>query len=271
MYTLCRMKFVANLILNFLFIPLFLAAVLASSFKFQLLKPDFWQNAFRTNNVYTNLALALKSTAEQETVKKGGSLREARVLTDLITPDNLQDFIERNIKNLLDFANGTVKDAVVYVPIKILPKGMLPASLGKITENTPLAVLLAEFHILGIREAEIELFSRTGQAVGYLLTLDAAGIALVLIGFFFLTDKGKRFTAPAIAFTSAGFLTLTASSLGYVVRRDMLNSWVEGSDPVRAILSSFLPCVLDGVLKVWIGFGAFAFAAGIMLLFFKRK
>lgn len=265
------MKFTANLILVLFIIPLFIIGILLSSVKFQLLAPSFWQTTFRSNNVYTNLANVLKDTAEQQTVKDGGSLQEARILTNLITPSNLQDLIEKNVKNILDFANGKTKEAVVYIPIKVLPKGLLPTNLGKIKENTSLTTLLEEFHVQGIQEQQVNNFSKTGQTVTFLLTIDIALLVVSLIGFFFLTDKGKRFAAPGVMFILTGVLILAITLFGYAVRGSMLTDWVKGTEPSQHILAPFAPYVLEGILKVWLIFGIFAILMGIVLIFLKKK
>lgn len=265
------MKYTARTILGFLLIPLLLIGVILSTVRFQLLEPTFWQKTFRNNNVYSNLATVLKDTAEKQTVSEGGSLQEARVLTNLITPANLQDFIEKNLNNLLNYANGKTKEAVVYIPLKIIPKGLLPTNLGKVSENTPLPVLLSEFHIVGVQKAQIETFARTGQAIGYLLALDTALILLILLGLFMLADKDKRFTAPAVAFIVAGVFALVLSLLGFIIRGSMFTDWVKGTEPSQHILAPFAPYILGEIIKVWAIAGAFALLAGIVLIFLKKK
>lgn len=265
------MKFTAKLILILLVIPLFLIGVLLASVRFQLLSPDFWQTTFRTNNVYSTLATALKNTAEQETVKKGGSLQEARILTSLITPGILQDLLEKNIVNFLNFANGKAREAIIYIPIKALPKSLLPTNLGKITENTPLTILLDVLHIERIQESQIESLSKTGQTVTLFLILDLVVLLLILIGIFLLTDKGKRYIPPALAFIIAGIIVQVLALLGYIVRTSMFTDWVKSTEPSQIILAPFAPYVLGEIVKVWAIIGAFAIVGGIVLIFFKRK
>ncbi|HKC04325.1 MAG TPA: hypothetical protein VKC54_00415 [Patescibacteria group bacterium] len=265
------MKFTARTILGFLLIPLLLIALILSTIRFQVLSPLFWQNTLRNNNVYTNLASVLKTAAEEKTVKEGGSLKEVKVLTNLITPANLQEFIEKNVKNLLDFANGKTKEAMVFVPVKILPNGLLPPNLGKITENTPLATLLTEFNVQGIKQTQIENFAKTGQSVDYLLALDIALIALILIGIFVLTDKSKRFIAPAVVFILWGIIILVLSQLWFISRTNILADWAKSVNLTQIILSPFAPYVLDEILKTWTLVGIFAIVTGIVLIFLKKK
>lgn len=265
------MKFTAKLILILLVIPLLVIGVFLTSVRFQILDPNFWQTTFRTNNVYSTLAAVLKNTAEQQTLKKGGSLSEAKVLTNLITPVNLQDLLEKNITNFLSFANGKSREMMVYIPIKVLPRSLLPENLGKVTENTPLTILLDLLHIEGIQETQIESLSKTGQTVTYFLILDLAVLVLVLIGIFFLTDKGKRYIPPALAFIIAGIIVQVLALLGYIVRTGMFTDWVKSAEPSQIILAPFAPYVLEEIVKVWAIIGAFAISGGIVLIFFKKK
>lgn len=266
-----NMRFLGKFILIVLFVPLFLLAILTITVKFQLLRPDFWQTTFRANDVYTKLSVAFKNIAETQTVKEGGSLSDARVLTNLITPANLQDFLEKNFKSILDFVNGKVKEAAIYIPIRILPSGFIPKNFGKISENTPLTVLLSEFNVQGIQKAQIDALSHVGLWSTYLLTLDVAIVALISLGLFLLVEKGKRFVAPGLAFILAGFITLAVTLLGFVIRGSMLSDWVKSKEPVQIILSPFAPYVLGEILKVWLYIGSFAILIGIVLLFLRRK
>jgi len=252
-------------------VPLFLIGVVLSSIRFQLLSPSFWETTFRSNNIYTNLSAAIKTTAEQKTVKDGGSLKEVKVLTNLITPANLQYFLEKNIKNILDFANGKAKEAVVYIPIKILPRGLLPTNFGKITENTPLTTLLTEFHVQGVQPAQIQSISKFGQTVSYLLALDVALFVLVLIGLILLADSGKHFVAPGVGLIIGGVAALAFSLLGFVIRTSMLTDWVKSTEPSQIILAPFAPYLLAEIIKIWTTAGALAVLAGGVLIFFKKK
>ena len=265
------MKTAAKLTLTFLIIPLILVGIILASLHFQLLEPNFWKNTLRTNNVYTNLATVLKKTAEAQTTTEGGNLGDARVLINLITPANLQDILEKNITNILNFANGKVQEAIVYIPIKILPKGLLPPNLGKITENTPLAILLDILRIEGFQETQIESLSRTGQTVTYFLILDLVILLLILIGIYFLTDKGKRYIPPAIAFIIAGIVVQVLALFGYIIRTSMFTGWVKSNEPVQAILAPFVPYILGEIVKVWVIIGAFVIVGGVVFLFFRKR
>src|SRR3989344_7248141 len=110
------MKFVTKLFLIILFIPLCLAAVLVATVKFQFLDTNFWKTNFKNNNVYTNLSVVLKTVAENQTEKGGGDKNNIEMLTNIVTPEILQDFITRNLGNVLGFANGKREKLLIYIP-----------------------------------------------------------------------------------------------------------------------------------------------------------
>lgn len=108
------MKSIAKLILIILLVPISLVAVIASTVKFQLLEPKFWQDVFKSNNVYINLSKDLKVYTEDQIIKGGGKKSDLESLTNVITPDIIEDFTVRNLDNFLGFANGKKKELLVY-------------------------------------------------------------------------------------------------------------------------------------------------------------
>jgi len=265
------MKFTAKLILVLLFLPLFLAALLTATLKYQLLNPVFWTESFETNGVYPNLAGALKEQAERQTLEEGGSLQEARVLTGLLTAENLKDFIEKNITYILDYVNGKAPEIVVYIPLDKVPKGLLPRNLGKISETMPLETLLQEFSVKGIQKSQIENVSLTGARTFQFLIGDLLLIALILTLMYLLTGKGSRLIAPGTAFILSGIVVLLATGFGFVIRGSMLTDWAKGNEPSQLILATFAPYVLREILVFWLYFGAGAVLTGVALILFRRS
>lgn len=100
------MKTFASILLVIFFIPLLLISVVSYTLKFQLLDYNFWQSTFQKNNVYQNLASESKGSFESQINSEGGNKNDIQVLTDLITPDNTKDVVDKNLQNFLSFANG---------------------------------------------------------------------------------------------------------------------------------------------------------------------
>ena len=95
------MKILIQIPLVVLLITFLLMGILTVSVKVLLLSPSFWQKSFETHNVYGTLAEKLRTQLEDKTVKEGGRRTDAVTLTQLITPENLKSFINRNVTNIL--------------------------------------------------------------------------------------------------------------------------------------------------------------------------
>lgn len=253
------MKTVASFILVIIFIPLFLIGIIAATSKFSLLNPVFWQRTFDTHNVYSDLAVNLKIMAEDKTVRDGGSRVDAKVLTDLITPLNLKDFIDRNLSNLLTFAGGQSQELFVYIPYKIIAKDLLPKSISNNPEEMTIENFLAKFNFTQINASQIRNISRVGIGLTYVLVLDGALLVLSLILLVLLAGSGKRLIGPATAFILSGSFTILLAE----VVMNLKNVRQE----VISIIASSLALELS---KAWLFAGISFVLLGIVLLFLRK-
>lgn len=265
------MKFTAQLILIILFIPIFLLSVFSATVRFQFLKPNFWLTSFEKNNVYTGLALTLQNATENQIETEGGSRTEVKVLTGLITPENLKETIEKNLTNILNFANGKSGELVFYIPIQKIPKSLLPNNIGLLSEEMTAETLLQKFNVQGINKSQIETLKRVGMQSNYFFILNISVAILILIVLAVLVAKGGKFVAPAMALLPSGIITLLIVGLGYVIRMSMTTDWVKSSEPSQNILSTFAPYILQEVLHLWLYIGIGAIIIGIVLLFIKKR
>lgn len=265
------MKIAVSILLIILFVPLFLIGLLSATVKFQLISSDFWLTTFEKNNIYTRMAQKIKETAESNLVSDGGSLKEAKVLTDLITPANVKDLVSNNLINLFGFMNGKTGTLNVYVPIGKFPKGLLPASVAGKSEVIPIDSLLSEFNVKGIGEAQIQALGQSGLWIGRIFVVDLVLIVGILFLLYLLTGPGKRFWNIGQGLLLSGFLVLGGFGFLVVVRGSMLTDWTKGSEPSQLILSTFLPYLLKDVLIVWLGVGVFLVIVGISLFFVKKR
>lgn len=264
------MKLVAKLFLIILFVPLSLAVILIATIKLQLLDSSFWKETLKNNNVYTNLSVILKTRIDTQTEKGGGKKSDLAVLTDIITPDIVEDFISRNLDNFLGFANGKRKELLVYLPINKIPKELAPTSIGLSAEELPLTALLSKFNITIGEDLPISQIAYTGMAANYLLVGLSALSLLCLFLLFVLTDKEKKFVTPSIALTLSGLLLLATVLFGYIIRESMLTDWVKGTEPSQIILATFAPYILEEILRIWAIVGVTLLIIGIILSFLKK-
>lgn len=264
------MRVVGSIILTLLTILLFLIGLLVFTLKFQLLQPKFWESALEKNNTYASLTTVLKKSIEEKTVKGGGSLSEIKLITDLATRENVGDFINRNLENVLNYANGKAGDLLVYIPISRTPKGFLPATFANLPEMMSLTALLTKLNVVGFTPEQIQYISLLGIGTTYLLILDLALAVIFLIFLLLLVKKGSRFIAPGLAFIFTGLIVVGVSVAGMAIKTQMVKDLVLRSSAAEVILWTVAPPVMSEILRVWIIAGIAAILAGIILFFVKR-
>lgn len=265
------MRIVGSVLLIILLIPFLLLAVLSSTIKFQLLNSGFWLSTFEVNNVYSRIATEIKASAEGQVEKKGGSLNDAKVLTNLITPANLKDIISKNLTYSLDYMNGRTNQFNAYIPVSKIPRDLLPATIAGRSDTVPVSTLLSEYNIQGISKNQIWILGTVGLWATRLVVVDWAIVIILLVSLYFLTNPGKKFWNLGVAFVLSGLLLLGSFGFLEVIRHSMLTDWVTGNEPSQHILGTFLPYLLQNILFVWLIVGIFLVLTGIVLFFIKRR
>lgn len=254
------MKNLAKLFLIILFVPFCLATILIATIKFQILDGGFWKTTLKNNNVYTNLSVVLKTAAENQTEKGGGKKNDIGLLTDIVTPKILEDFISRNFDNIFGFANNKKKELLIYIP-KVVNFN---------SEELPLVAFLSKFHMAVGQDLPISQIGYVGIATTYSFILLFTLSLLCFFLLFILTESGKKFIAPGLAFIFSGVILLATTVFGYVIRMSMLTDWIKGKEPSQILLSTFAPYILQEILKVWTIVGISLLILGIILVFIKK-
>lgn len=263
------MRYVAQFLLVLFIVILSLVVLLSATLKFQLLDFRFWQDTFTKNNVYQNLATSTKDSLESQIGKEGGSKSDARILTDLVTTENIKEFVDRNVQNVLGFANGMNPQLIVYVPIDKFPKNLLPGNLGGIQTEMPLADLLTKFNYQSYSSLPLTNLSHAGEFSTLVFFGSAALLFLFLILLMLLVEAGGRFIAPGVAITLTGLLTISSAKV--IENLKSLQSITQGSSSfVYSLAGIVLPPLIDGVTRIWymVGVGLVLFG---LILFFIRK
>ncbi len=264
------MKFTAKLFLVALIVPFLLLAIIAASIKFQLLNPKFWLSTFEKHNVYETTATALKEQAEGQVVKGGGNKNDTRILTDLITPENLKDFTEKNITNFLSYANGKSPELKVSLPVKKIPRGLLPKNFANLPEEITLSTLLSKFDIKAVTQGQIQQVSILGPGVTYFLIFDLILTGLFLFFLILLTDSGSRFLAPGISLVLTGLLAFFAGLSAYHPNGVPVASSRSPSLAEILILNT-VPPIMKEVMTGWIIIGIALMVGGGVLLVLKKR
>ncbi|HKB88255.1 MAG TPA: hypothetical protein VKC53_01260 [Patescibacteria group bacterium] len=264
------MKTSAKILLVIFFVILFLGELLSGTFKFQLLNYNFWQNAFQKHNTYQSLATASKSSFESQIGKEGGNKNDVKILTDLITPENTKDVLDKNLKNVLSFANGTSSQINVYVPVDKIPKNLLPKTLNGLKTDMPLQELLTKFNFQDYQNIPLKEISQFGKVSsnGFI----AASLLLIFILFllFLLIKKGERLISLGIAFILSGSLTFFVMEVAIGIQKSILSGLPGSTSVVSVFVSIIAPAVISEVVIYWQILGFALLILGVVL-FFVRK
>jgi hypothetical protein len=252
-----------NILLTFLFVVFFLIGLVSATSKFQLLTPGFWEKTLENQGAYPKVATILKTNVEDQITKEGGRKSDIKILTDIITPDSVRDFISKNLDNILGYANAQTNELLVYIPFNKIPKSFIPKNVLGTSEQVPLTTLLTKLNVTNITQEQFRWVSLVGKVNNYFFWLSAALAVLTLIVLFILVEKGKRFVAPGVALLVSGVLSLLlfgASSNSQFVN---LIPW---SNLAQAIVSP----ILSEISRTWLYVGVTLGALGIILFLFKK-
>jgi len=255
------MKIIAKIVLNILFVVAVVLFSISLTLKFQILDTNFWKKTFNDDGIYSQLSTAIKNNLDNQVVAGGGSKNDAAPLTSLVTPDNLKDFIDNNIDNLLGFINGKNKEIVIYIPVKRIPISLLPIGIGRISEQMPIGNLLTEFNVQGISVSQIEQVKIIGTVSTYIFILSAVLIILILFAL--------NFSSLTI------FLAGLSIGIGAVVIIFFKNAITLGLLSVQNLAAMILrivaPPVLQKIYILWLSESLIMIVVSIFLFFINKS
>jgi hypothetical protein len=264
------MKFAAQFLLILFFVIFTFAGLIGGTLKFQLLDYDFWNKAFEKHQTYSSLASASKTLLETQINKEGGSKSDAKVMTDLITTENAKDLVDRNVKNIITFANGKSPELMVYIPVKIIPKSVLPKYLIGIENDMTLTDLLVKLDYKNYEDVNLQGLAKAHLTANLIFFGSIALLLVILILLVLLVEAGGRLVAPGVALFLSGALVVSASRVSEGLKAMSVGSEAGGSSFASILLKSlFQPVVLE-FMRTWLVVGLMLMVFGISL-FFVRK
>lgn len=264
------MRILAQILLIVLFVILFLAELISTTLKFTLLNYNFWEISLQKYSVYQSLTDVSKSSFESQIDREGGNKNDIKFLTDLITPENTKDVVNRNLRYFLDFANGMSSQINVYLPIEKVPSNILPKNLLEIKSEMPLFELFAKFNFQGWQDLPLQNLSNVGKVVTYLFVGLSSLLVFLIISLVFLVERGKRFISLGIGFIFCGGLTFLLISITTNLNMMLSKSLVNNSSIALVILGTILSPVITEIMFAWKIVGLIIFILGFGLFFVKK-
>ncbi|MGA3291953.1 MAG: hypothetical protein ABSC49_02260 [Candidatus Microgenomates bacterium] len=264
------MKIIAKIFLSLLFILFFIIFSLSLTFKFQFLNENFWLNTFGANGTYIKLSQVINDNLENQVVSQGGKASDVKVLTDLVTPMNLEDIVDKNIENFLGFVNGKNNQIMLYLPVSEVPSSLIPKSSEETGDEISLQEFLKEANINLISDSQIENIRVLSIATNIALFSSTVLLILILLALYKLTDQSKRFGFIGGTLLFSGILIFIGAEILVILRTSLANYLPGGADLARAIVGVTIPPLLEEILRFWLVEAIIAFGIGILLFFVKK-
>lgn len=265
------MKNLAKSVLILVFVTVSLIFVIAVTFRFQLLNSDFWKTTFKSKNTYSALVTIIQSDVVNQVTSQGGKKSDVRILTDLVTEDNLKNFIDKNIDNSLNFMNGKTQEMLVYIPFGRIPKPLLPLSLNKVNEEIKIQDLLVKMNITSVSTSQIQKINSLGLIVNIILMTSIVILSVVIFFFYKLTEEGKRFHSLGTSLFLSGILVFVFSKILGIVNEAISLGISRGINLARLIIGTILPPILNKISEMWIIESAILAGFGIILFFVRKQ
>lgn len=264
------MKLLIKVLLSIIFIPLFVITVFLVSAKYQMLSINFWKESLIKGNVYSTLSKEIKNFTETKTLNGGGKVGDVKILTDMATPLNVQDFVEKNISNILAFTTNKKNELIIYVPFSKLPSGLKPQSEALSSDYLPYTALAQKFNI--DREVlSIGQLAYLGRTIDYAFVISVSVLILISILLVLIDKNSKQYQALGINLLISGPILILCSKIFSFMETSFIRDSQNLKEPGFVLFSIIAPPILSEIFRVWIIVGTITFAVGIVLIFLGRN
>jgi len=263
-------------------ITFYFSFLLTTTLVAQLLNPNFLTKSLKKPGVYGYVEQALKIAARdalRENLKKEGVNlenlttgqrakieKEMDTLLNPITKENIQEFSEANIHNILDYVNGKSDRLIIYLPLK--KWGIAEAQTSQLPEyltNENLDVLeLIDQGNLNMSKTEVTSIKNLGVKIRFWWIVSIISLSLTIFLHYLLGGKDRKLENTLSFMFYEGFITL----LGAWILNVIVKTFGEGLEAKRKameiLLGTIVPALLAETIKLWIIFGV----TTILLTFF---
>jgi hypothetical protein len=254
-------------------VTFYFSFLLTTTFVVQLLNPSFWIKNLKKPGVYGYMEQALKIAARdglRENLKKEGINlenlttgqraiieKEMDVLLNPITKENIQEFSEANINNILNFVNGKSERLIIYLPLKKwgIPSAQstqLPEYLTN--ENLDLIELIDQGN-LNMSKTTISSIKNSGVKIRIWWLISIISLSLTLFLHYVLGGKDKKLESTLSFMFYGGIITLFGAWILNVVARTVGEGLEAKRKAMEIFIGTIVPAILSETIKLWLIFG----------------
>lgn len=263
------MKMFLQILLLIIVVPAVLVGIISATFKYALLEPQFWETTYEKYDVYSGLTNILKKSIINQTISDGGRSTDVSSLTDLLTNSNIKVFFNKNLENILGYINGNTRQLLVYIPIDLVPSGLLPAKLSNLSQTMTINSFIEKLNIQQSVQNQINSLYNTGKWANYVLIGDIILLLIIIFAFYILVEKGSRMIIPGLAFILSGLLVIVIYYLSHLIVGQVISTLLNAS-PAEALVGTLAPSIILSISRMWFLGGVILLIFGVIVMFLKK-
>lgn len=263
------MKIELKIFLSFLLFPVLILCLISINIRIQFMSHSFWINTLSDADVYSSISESLDRKLKFNVDFAGANGGDLTDLYNFVSADTIRLFSEKNIKGLIDYANGKTPQMMVYTPFlnDEIPISSDPSSYFK---EVVLGDFLSNYNISIIEESDFETISGFNIWSWRILFISYFLLLLIVVYLFLLTGKGERFVLIAIPLFISGIFIILVSLSGLYLVDGLTGKYSNSPNFLTSILSTIIPPLFVKAAFVWICFGILAVISGIILFLVKK-
>lgn len=265
------MKKIAQTLLGFVFVVLFVLELFFITFRFQILNKNFWITSMREGNVYQKIETEFTTYIEENFTKQGNAINEGKELSKAFKADSIQDFLEKNVEHIFAYVNDETPDIIVYIPLDRFPAD-LREHLQINSNEVSLDYLISTYGKSSTPIGE-EAFTNL-RTINRNLPIPMITVTISLIAIFAalvkLEENGSRFIGVWGTLTASGIITFVLIVLINQLANYLLGINSEG-DIGGQLIAAVIPSLSSQIAKLWGIVGIAAILSGIPFLALRKN
>ena len=276
----------AKFIVTILVLILTIASLFVIYIKFILLNKNYYTYSFNKNGTYENLSRGLKGLTKEMLIDDiSGTIDydnltlgqrqeievQAERYTAFINKNNVKDFTETNLSNILKYLKNRSEYLIIYLPLEkwAISKEILDQMPDYLkTTNLDAREILINLKtanentdLLGIFESLKLTDKYLNSALFAVLTLNVIFFSL----YYFLTNKEKRGSSMGKLLSFLGVIILISSWVLFTAQHIFAEGLAFKNTWNEVLLGTLVPIFINPIVLIFAMFGLVSLITGIIL------
>lgn len=251
------MKRLEKFFIGTLFSLLFSLFILLTTFYFQLFNASYLFNTFKEHGLYEKIPKALASSLPNDLNLSREERLAYGTIAANISPDFVEQIVETNLTEALDFIHGRSNDIIISFPTKELGLGETNIKWSLSENSTP-----------QLKE-QLNLIHGIGTKILILWII----VFILLMSLFLLYGKvsNKIITGGSRLLITSGTMLLLSSLISRFLLIQMAQNLSNGSEPSQKLLGLLASSLLIDIAFSWSVISIFVLVLGVTLFIIEAK